>query len=233
MSSRSLELWSRVQAVAWLPVLLLLATSHAVAGSPNWHAAIGVGMVLSLSSLVSVLQFWPNAADLVSLGRSATVIALVAFAPRPLQWTGWFLAALACVLDLVDGKIARASDPTDHGEVLDMECDQFVVLGLAVLVVSSGGGSHVLLLPALRWLFVLAAWRLRLPANDPKPIDGDNRRGRIIAACVVVLLLVALLPRLLPLVANIAAFVAVVLLGWSFREDTKFLLENRDYARRR
>jgi phosphatidylglycerophosphate synthase len=233
MSSRSLQVWLRIQALVWLWVLLLLGMADAVADSPNWHALIGFGSVLSLASLVSVLHFWPNAADLVTLGRSAAIFALVAFAPRPLQWTGWVIAALACLADLLDGKIARASDPTDHGAHLDMECDQLVVFGLAVLVVTGGGGSHVLLLPAMRWLFVLAAWYWKIPAHEPKPVDGDNRRGRLICAAVVMLLLLALIPRLLPFVGNLATFVAVMLLGWSFREDMNYLLENRRYAARR
>jgi urea transporter len=108
-----------------------------------------------------------------------------------------------------------------------MECDQFAVLGLAVVVVAGGGWVHVLALPALRYGFVLAAWIWRVPATDPAPVRGDNRRGRRVCAAVVIGLLVASAPCTARLIGDIVNAIAVLLLAWSFSGDARHLLAVR------
>ncbi|MCK5945391.1 MAG: hypothetical protein KAI24_25600, partial [Planctomycetes bacterium] len=77
------------------------------------------------------------------------------------------------------------------------------------------------------YAFVLAAWWASVPANDPKPVDGDNRRGRLVCAAVVVALLLALLPGLSPRIGDALTGVAALLLVWSFAGDWLFLLARR------
>ena len=143
----------------------------------------------------------------------------------------WTAAVAVVLLDLVDGALARQFGGSPGGAVLDMEADQLTTLGLAALVVSIGGKAHVLLLPAMRPAFVLAAWWLRIPAHDPKPVNGDNRRGRRVCAAVMTALLIALCPATGPVLRDVVTGIAVLLLAWSFLGDARFLLAHRARAR--
>jgi phosphatidylglycerophosphate synthase len=145
----------------------------------------------------------------------------------------WAAAVGVVLLDLVDGALARRFGGSPGGAVLDMEADQLTTLGLAALVLSIGGKAHVLLLPAMRPAFVLAAWWLRIPAHEPKPVNGDNRRGRRVSAAVMIALLIALCPATGPVVRDVVTAIAVLLLAWSFLGDARFLLAHRNGARAR
>lgn len=213
----ALQVWLRVQALLWLPGLALLATGRA--SGPLWAAA----MAISGAVLWALLRAG-RAADLVTMGRFAGLCAVVGCAGTPPGF-GAFGAALAVVLlDLADGALARRLGPTPQGAVLDMEVDQFAVLGLSALIVLGGGGLHVLALPALRYVFVLAMAVLGLPAHVPKPVNGDNRRGRRCCAIVMGALLLALWPGLPGLPRDLATGLAVAVLAWSFGSDARFLL---------
>jgi hypothetical protein len=107
-----------------------------------------------------------------------------------------------------------------------METDQFTVLALSLQAVCAGVGAHVLVLPALRYVFVAAAWCLRFRADEAKPVRGDNRRGRLVCAAVVVALLVAILPDVSLFAANVVMALAGVLLAWSFAADVGHLLRH-------
>ena len=72
-----------------------------------------------------------------------------------------------------------------------------------------------------------------IPADDPRPVDGDNARGRLVCAAVVVGLLVALLPCVPGWTREVAGGVAVLLLLWSFGSDWSFLMTRRGVARAR
>lgn len=181
-------------------------------------------MLASVVSLAFALRAFRRLPDQVTLLRGLGLVVLlgVAFAN---PWIGWGLAAIVAMLDLVDGALARRVGPTDAGALFDMETDQLVVATLALLVVCSGGTPHVLLLPMMRPAFVLVAWQMGLPANDAKPVDGDNQRGKLVCAAVVVALLVALLPGIASWLRDATTGIAVLLLIWSFSSDWKFLIE--------
>jgi phosphatidylglycerophosphate synthase len=162
-------------------------------------------------------------ADVVTIGRGLAILAMVTFAVVPLTWPVFAVAVAAVAADLVDGAIARRCGGGPFGAELDMETDQFTVFGLAVLAVAGGGGVHVLVLPAMKYAFVLGAWWAAIPGSEPKPVAGDNRRGRRVCACVLVALLAALCPAWPTEVGDIAVAVAVVLLAWSFSGDARWL----------
>jgi phosphatidylglycerophosphate synthase len=177
--------------------------------------------------LLRSLRSGRTLADLVTTLRFMGLVAWLWLVPAPLgPWT-WGAAVAIAAADLLDGAVARRFGSARHGALLDMETDQFVVLGFALAVVAGGGGVHVLVLPALRYGFVLAAWRLRLPANDPRPVRGDNRRGRFVCAAVVIGSLIALHPAVPRAAANVITAIAVLLLTWSFAGDARFLLAHR------
>lgn len=228
----ALPTWLRIQAIWWLGWLLAAAWFGAAERPAWWGATQITAMVVTYASLLSILRAGRRAADVVTIARFAGLLVVICLAvDRP--FATWVGAIVVVLLDLVDGAVARRFGGSPQGAVLDMETDQLTVLGLSALVVAGGGGVHVLILPALRYLFVLAMWWGRAPAHDPKPVDGDNRRGRIVCACVMVALLTALWPPLPPRFGDLSTAVAVVLLVWSFAGDARFLLAHRRTARSR
>jgi phosphatidylglycerophosphate synthase len=226
VSVTALSTWLRLQSMLWLPCCAWLAfgQERANAAAPAWIAA-GIG--LSFAALLPILRAPRTAADVVTIARLLGLAVLLAAMPSTNAWLWWAGAVAVVLADLLDGAIARRFGGSEAGASLDMEADQFVVFGLAAAIVLAGGGAHALLLPAMRWAFVLAAWWLRVPAHEPKPVAGDNRRGRRICAAVLVALLLALLPGLPPVVADAATAIAVLLLAWSFSGDARHLLAHR------
>lgn len=231
MSVQALNVWLRVQAMLWLSLLCAIALQSSQELPLAWRAP-GVGLILaSLLSLVAVLKAVRKPADFATILRGLGLVAAawLGFAAR--DWGWWMLVVAVVLADLVDGWLARRFGGSPQGAVLDMESDQLTILALASLYVHAGGGVHVLALPAMRYVFVLAMWILGAPAHDPKPVNGDNRRGRLICAAVVVSLVVAHIPGM-PLLAGDAAIgIAVVLLCWSYSSDTKFLLQHARRSR--
>ncbi|HEU4419671.1 MAG TPA: hypothetical protein VFT55_12090, partial [Planctomycetota bacterium] len=75
------------------------------------------------------------------------------------------------------------------------------------------------------------AWWLGIPAHEPKPVNGDNRRGRAVCAAVMIALLIALCPATGPVLRDVVTGIAVLLLAWSFLADARFLLAHRARAR--
>jgi phosphatidylglycerophosphate synthase len=226
VSVTALSTWLRLQSLLWLPCCAWLAIGpeRANAAAPGW-LAVGIG--LSFATLLPLLRAPRTAADLVTIGRLLGLVVLLGTMPSASPWPWWAGAVAVVLADLLDGAVARRCGSSEAGASLDMEADQFVVFGLAAAIVFGGGGVHVLLLPAMRWAFVLAAVWLRVPAHQPKPVDGDNRRGRRVCAAVLTAQLLALLPGLPPAVADAATAIAVLLLAWSFTGDARHLLAHR------
>jgi phosphatidylglycerophosphate synthase len=215
----ALQFWLRAQALLWLAALIAIA-SRVAPGSGVIAAAMGASWL----ALAVLLRAWRTLADAVTCVRFAGLLAVMLCSGTEHRFGLWGGALAVVLLDLVDGAVAGARGGSPEGAVLDMETDQFTVLGLSVLVVADGGGVHALALPALRYLFVLAMWLLGLPAHDPKPVHGDNRRGRRCCAIVMSLLLCALWPGLAGVVRDAATGLAVLVLAWSFASDARFLV---------
>ncbi|MFO1076363.1 MAG: CDP-alcohol phosphatidyltransferase family protein [Planctomycetota bacterium] len=222
-----MQAWLRIQALVWGPALIALAVAGWWIAPSWWFGTMG----LSFAVLVVVLRAFRGPADAVTVTRLGGLIVLattIAAAPSWWQWLG-FVGFVA--LDLVDGWLARRYGATAEGAVLDMEADQFTVLALALCIARAGGAGHVLLLPGIRYAFVLASALLGLPAHDPKPVAGDNRRGRRCCAIVMVALLLALMPGVPRIGGDVATAVAVLVLGWSFASDARYLLGRLRAAR--
>ena len=224
--SASLTSWSRVQAVAWVAVLIW---SAAAVDPESTRGCVAAGASVSLMSLAWVLRAPRTVADVITLLRAAIVVAVLCAARwlSASEWWLWSLLGLALAGDLLDGAVARRLGASPNGASLDMECDQLSVLVMSWLVVARGGCVHVLLLPAMRYAFVLAAWVASVPANNPKPIKGDNARGRVVCAMVVVALLSALAPATSLAFADVLTGAAVLLLCWSFASDWSYLFARR------
>lgn len=208
----------------WPPVLIALGVTgagrdHAVTWPVTATAALAL---LSYLALWRVLRAGRFVADWVTLARFlvAAGCAVGAAWTGGVSWVLWTGLLVAVCGDLVDGYCARRYGGSDAGAALDMEADQFATLLLAVLGVRFAGlGGWLLLLPGLRSGYVLWMHGRGGPAHDPKPLDGDNRRARLICAVMLALQLAILLPCLPLVVRRAAAGVAVALLAYSFGSD--------------
>ncbi|MEU1266352.1 CDP-alcohol phosphatidyltransferase family protein [Streptomyces cellulosae] len=163
-------------------------------------------------------------ANRVTLGRATLVggvTALVAdsFQDSPPVSLFVGLTAVALILDGVDGKVARRTGTsTALGARFDMEVDAFLILVLSVYV-SMAMGPWVLLIGAMRYVFVAAA---RVWPWLTAPLPPSTAR-KTVAALQGVLLLVAA-SAYLPHVVNVGVVaLALGLLVWSFGRDVLWL----------
>jgi phosphatidylglycerophosphate synthase len=235
MPLAALNRWLVAQAALW-SLLLLAAAGMNVAGElPAWSlGTVAALMLVSFATLWRILGSGGRPADLVTLARFlglVTALGLVA-AGRPVDVWLWLLLVAVVAADLLDGWFARRFGGSEGGAVLDMETDQFATLGLAVLAACcAGSGTWTLLLPGFRYAYVAGLGLAGLPAHDPKPREGDNRRGRLICATVLVLLLAGLCPIVPSILAQVCTALAVLLLAYSFSSDFAFLWRRRGDAR--
>ncbi|MEU3840380.1 CDP-alcohol phosphatidyltransferase family protein [Streptomyces sp. NPDC028635] len=201
-------------------------------------AAIGLGPVGWLTGLVFAVVSWAvlsralhrsgldsfGPANRVTLGRATLVggvTALVAdsFEGAPPVTLFVALTAVALLLDGVDGKVARRTGTTTAlGARFDMEVDAFLILVLSVYV-ALDFGPWVLLIGAMRYVFVAAA-RVWPWLNAPLP---PSTARKTVAALQGILLLLAS-SGLLPVPASAGVVVlALALLTWSFGRDVVWL----------
>ena len=137
------------------------------------------------------------------------------------------LAAVALVLDLVDGWLARRTGTESAlGARLDGEVDAFLILALSVYVAESYG-AWVLAIGAARYLFAAAGWLLPW-MRAPLP---ERRWRKLVAAAQGIVLTVAaadVLPRALTQAALALALAALVA---SFGECVWWLWRRRHQTR--
>jgi len=211
----------------WLPLLGVYGF-----GIVDWWWSFWPLLIaFSFLGLCILLRSVRTAADLVTIVRITGLVVVACSASADLPLAAWFSILALTLLDLVDGVIARRFGATEEGAILDMEADHFTVMLLALLVVRGGGPSWVLLVPAIRYLFVVVMWAVGRPAHEPRPVDGDNKRGRVCCAIVVGALLAALLPGMSWTMTVLAGGVAVLTLVISFGADALFLLRARPAAK--
>jgi len=215
---------AQVSAAGWLGALLILCASLDVAfglGRVGWTAGVltGVGLAVALARRAGA-GLGPadhiTAARAVLAGGVAALVGSGLFGGEVNVPTLVVMAAVALALDLVDGYIARRTGTaSEFGARFDMEVDAYLIAVLSIHVASAFGWWWVLLIGAMRYLYVAAgqvlSW-LRLPLPP-------RRSAKVIAAVQGVTLVVAaseLAPR--PL-ARVALVVALVLLTVSFGLD--------------
>jgi hypothetical protein len=170
-------------------------------------------------------------ADWVTLGRATLAVgvaALVAasFGQRVQVPMLVSLAALALVLDAVDGWVARRTKTAALGARFDGEVDAFLILVLSVYVARSAG-LWVLAIGAARYVFLAAGWPL---AWMRAPLPPRYWRKVVAAMQGIVLTLAA--ADILPLgLIRALLFAALILLAESFGRDTRWLWVHRQTRR--
>jgi phosphatidylglycerophosphate synthase len=208
-------------AVASVAGAVVLDASHP---GQRWHVGVAavVGVSPALAAAVSVLRRRPpftTSADRVTLARAAlacgcaSMTALVLLGPAPAR-SGWLfgLSVPTLLLDAVDGQVARRTGcATEEGGRLDMQVDAAVLVVLSAAVAAELGW-WVLLIGAMRYLYVAASWvRPRLEAPLPR-----SRFRVVVAGAQGGVLAGALAPFVPTALATIAVAVALCLLLTSF-----------------
>jgi phosphatidylglycerophosphate synthase len=164
-------------------------------------------------------------ANLVTGGRLILVASLASLVNQPVvpevAWTVVVVSTIAALLDIADGWIARRTGTaTAFGARFDMEVDALLIMVLAALAWAWGkAGAWVLLSGLLRYGFVVGGWLLPWLRN---PLPPSLRRKTICVVQIVALIVVLgpIVPR--PLSTLVAAL-GLLLLGYSFAVDTRWL----------
>lgn len=223
-------LWAALMAAS------IWAWPHAL---PIWQAG-GVSLALALLVMVGALLLallpgryphrhfgWCNAVTLVRAAALCWLAGLWFAGPQlanpSIAWAVSATAIVLLLLDGIDGWLARRwGHSSAFGARFDMEVDSFSALVLAVLVWQSDKvGAWVLLLGLFRPGFLMAG--LVMPKlRQPLP---ESFARKVVCVVQVAVLAVLLAPLVSTLWANILAAVALVMLGWSFTRDTRWLLQ--------
>jgi phosphatidylglycerophosphate synthase len=207
-------------------VLAVMAAVVAAMVHPTNPGAVVVSAALgalpaTLSATAVVRRAPPRItpADRVTLTRAvlasgcAAIISMAWFGSTPHRSWGLFTLVVATLLlDLVDGWVARSTGTaTADGALLDMQVDAGVLVILSIAVAPMVG-AWVLLIGAMRYVYVALSWRWPV-LNTSLPRSHFRRAVAGIQAGV----LAAALAPVVPVdVATIALLVALVLLLTSF-----------------
>jgi phosphatidylglycerophosphate synthase len=201
---------------------------------PGWSMGLLCGVVLTAAVRLGMARSGARdlgPADLVTLTRATLacgVAGLVvdAFLARPAVAAVVWVAAVALVLDAVDGWVARWTRTSSaFGARFDGEVDAFLILVLSVYV-SRSAGAWVLVLGLARYAFAVAGWVLpwmrgRLPYRYWR---------KVVTAVQGVVLTVAASGALPTWVTTAALLVAFELLAESFGRDVLWLWRRRPRA---
>jgi phosphatidylglycerophosphate synthase len=209
------------------PLLLLSLSAAAGLGPAGWLAGSAVSVVTWALLRRALRKAWSRSfgpANRVTLGRATLVggvAALVAdsFVNPPPVRALVTLAAVALILDAVDGQVARRTRTASVlGARFDMEVDAFLILVLSVFVATSLG-VWVLLIGAMRYAFVGAA-RVLPWLHGPLPPSTARKTVAALQGIVLLATSAGIIPSL---PAFAAVFLALALLVWSFARDIRWL----------
>ncbi|MGN6868997.1 MAG: CDP-alcohol phosphatidyltransferase family protein [Solirubrobacteraceae bacterium] len=235
--------WARQTAVHIGPatgliaqVMLLAALAGAVGLSgghlshAGWIVGISCGVVMNAGLARGLSHYGSDGlspADWVTLARGTLVGGVAALVAdslhQPVQVkTLVSLAALALVLDAIDGWVARRTRTAALGARFDGEVDAFLILVLSVYVARSAG-LWVLAIGLARYAFLVAGWPLPwMRASLPL-----RYWRKVVAATQGIVLTVAASGVLSPALTTVALIGALILLAESFGRDTWWLWSQR------
>lgn len=223
----------QLSAAAAAAVLVLAAVQPEPAG---WIAGLAYTVVL-----VHLLDLGMRRAGAASLGPAGLVtltratltggvLVLVVDGVATGTTPGWplvALAAVALVLDAVDGQVARRTGTaTPLGARFDMEADAVLLLVLsaqAALLV----GPWVLAIGLMRYVFVAVSRVLPWLRGTLSP----RYSAKVVAALQGIVLVVAVSEVLPTVVAAVLVAASLALLTWSFGHDVRRLRRASDVPR--
>jgi phosphatidylglycerophosphate synthase len=212
-------------------VLLLAALAETVGLSgAGWVVGLTCAVIVDATLAYGLSRYRSDRlgpADWVTFARATLAVGVAALVaesfhhPAPVAMLV-SLAALALVLDAVDGWVARHTRTTALGARFDGEADAFLILILSVYVARSAG-AWVLLIGAARYLFLAVGW---LAPWMRGPVAPRHWR-KVVAATQGIVLTIAAADVLPLALTRTVLIVALALLGESFGRDVWCLWSNR------
>lgn len=212
--------------VGQVAVLVVLSATVGI-GLRGWVAGLAV-----MSTITLLLRHGSSGRQLGPAGRVTLVRAtlvggvtalVVGGSGEAAQWVLVALAAVAIVLDGVDGLVARRRRVVSaDGARFDMELDAFFLLVLCAGLVPTLG-VWVLAVGLMRYAFALAA-HIRPWLRAPLP---PSLARKAVAAVQAVALTAASAPAVPWPAAATVVGMALGLLGWSFGRDIVHLARRR------
>ena len=221
-------------------VLALVAVALMPLAGLGWHglsaalvayAGIAALVLAGLGQHAPHHRFGP--ANRVTLLRAAYTALLVGILAEGLpigpagRWVLVVSGVAALALDGLDGWTARRSGfASRFGARFDMESDALFILALAALVYRSGqAGGWVLIIGAMRYIFVAAGRRWPVLAAPLPP----SQRRKAVCVGVIVVMLVSLAPPVTPMMGRWLCLGGLLLLAYSFAVDClRLALRTRD-----
>jgi hypothetical protein len=220
--------------VAQMLLIAALAGGLALGGvglsATGWVVGLACAAVVNAGLARGLSHFRPHRlapADWVTLARATLVVGVAALVagsfqrPVPVALPV-SVAAVALVLDAVDGWVARRTRTGTLGAHFDGEVDAFLILVLSVYV-ARWAGAWVLAIGAARYVFLAAGGPLPWMR---RPLPPRHWR-KVVAATQGVVLTVAAAQVLPPTVSRIALGAALGLLAESFGRDVWWLHRRR------
>ena len=213
-------------------ILLALLTMITGLGPSGWLAAIAFGAAgwAALASTLRRLRIRSlGPADRVTLARAVLVGCVTALIADTVHQPAHIpllvsLAAVALVMDAVDGQVARRTRTASPlGAWLDMEVDAFLILVLSVFAATSLGG-WVLVIGGMRYAFAVAGRALTW-LRAPLPPSMARKAVAATQGIVLTVISAGVLPLLVAIVITGLALVALI---WSFGLDVGRLYQHRD-----
>jgi phosphatidylglycerophosphate synthase len=213
--------------------MLLLAVLARVVGlsSAGWVVGVTSGVITDAALFRGLSRSGTgrlNLAGWVTLVRATLAVGVAALVAESFDrhapvTTLVSLAALALILDAIDGKVARHTRTAGTlGAHFDAEVDAFLILFLSIYVARSAG-AWVLAIGAARYAFLAAAWPLPWMRKPLPP----RYWGKFVAATQGVVLTVAAADVLPGDVNRGALVVALALLAESFIRAVWWLRAHR------
>ena len=216
-------------ALAGQLLLLTVLASAAGLGTAGWTVGLALALVGDLVLGAAFARAGRSAlgpADRVTLTRASLVCGVGALVAQgsPRVTLLVTLAAVALVLDAVDGRVARATGTTSRlGARFDMEVDAVLILLLSVYVAGSVG-PWVLAAGLARYALWLAARLLPWLRRESPP----RFWGKVVAALQGVVLVVAAADVLSRPLTVLLLAAAMVLLAESFGRQVLWLWRHRE-----
>ena len=208
---------------------VLYASSAGLIVAAAGYAIVAATMLCGL--LYSGIAAPFGAANTITLGRAGMIMIVAGFAVDTMSygasawWIAASLAACAFLLDGVDGWAARRGGQcTGFGARFDMEIDAVFALVIAAVLWQAGKvGAWIMLIGALRYVFILAGG---LYPPMLRPLPPSNRR-RAVCAFQGGALCIALAPFVSAGAATGLAGAALLATAASFAIDTIWLLRQQ------